>query len=276
MSVERQNVAGERPPAIIRPMPPSPSFTLRLRSYDAEGDAHAHDFSQLVLPLAGRLRIEIGGREGLLQEGRAAFVARGTRHAQAGQGANRFLVLDLADTAGSADAADAADTADFAERLSERPFLTLSPTAYRLIDYMGGMLRAGPAREAIARHWVPLMLDALVDAPARPVSRLAALLAVVDARPGAPWTTASMAETACLSPSRLHALFRAELDTTPAAWLSQVRLRRAQDWLARTDRPIAELAVAAGYSDQNALTRAMGRALGITPAAWRRQARDRA
>jgi AraC-like DNA-binding protein len=261
-------------PGIIRAMTtPIPLPALHLRSYDAEGDAHAHDFSQLVLPLAGRLRIDIGGREGLLQEGRAAFVARGTRHSQAGQGANRFLVLDLADTAGSADAADAAG---FAERLSARPFLTLSPAAWRLIDYMGGMLRAGPAHATIARHWVPLMLDALADAPARPVSRLTALLAVVEARPGEPWTTASMARTACLSPSRLHALFRAELDTTPAAWLSQVRLRRVRDWLARTDRPIAELAVAAGYADQNALTRAMGRALGITPAAWRRQARERA
>ena len=254
----------------------APPFTLSLRSYDAEGEPHAHDFSQLVLPLAGRLRIDIGGREGLLQEGRAAFVARGIRHAQAGQGANRFLVLDLADAAGSADAADALDLARFAERLSARPFLTLSPAAYRLIDYMGGMLRDGPARAAIARHWVPLMLDALADAPARPVSRLTALLAVVEARPGEPWTTASMARTACLSPSRLHALFRAELDTTPAAWLSQVRLRCARDGLARTDRPIAELAVAAGYSDQNALTRAMGRAFGVTPAAWRRQAKDRA
>lgn len=254
----------------------APPFTLSLRSYDAEGEAHAHDFSQLVLPLAGRLRIDIGGREGLLQEGRAAFVARGIRHAQAGQGANRFLVLDLADAAGNADAADILDLAGFVERLSARPFLTLSPAAYRLIDYMGGMLRAGPARAAIARHWVPLMLDALADAPARPVSRLTALLAVVEARPGEPWTTASMARTACLSPSRLHALFRAELDTTPAAWLSQVRLRCARDGLARTDRPIAELAVAAGYSDQNALTRAMGRAFGVTPAAWRRQAKDRA
>jgi AraC-like DNA-binding protein len=257
-------------------MPPSPPFTLSLRSYGAEGDAHAHDFSQLVLPLAGRLRIDIGGREGLLQEGRAAFIAPGTRHSQAGQGANRFLVLDLADAAGTADADAVGNATGFAERLSARPFLTLSPAAHRLVDYMGGMLRAGPSRAAIARHWVPLMLDALAEAPARPASRLTALLAIVEARPGEPWTTAAMARTACLSPSRLHALFRAELDATPAAWLSQVRLRCVRDALERTDRPIAELAVAAGYSDQNALTRAMRRAFGVTPAAWRRQARERA
>ena len=43
-----------------------------------------------------------------------------------------------------------------------------------------------------------------------------------------------------------------------------------------TDRPIAELALAAGYADQNALTRAMRRATGSTPAAIRRAARDAA
>lgn len=254
-------------------MPPNPPFALHLRSYDAEGDAHVHDFSQLVLPLAGRLRMDIGGREGLLREGGAAFVARGTRHSQAGRGSNRFLVLDLADASGTADATDATG---FAERLSTRPFLTLSPAAYRLIDYMGMTLREGEADDRVVRHWVPLMLDALERRPPRPASRLAVLLAAVESRPGEPWTTGSMARATCLSTSRLHALFRAELDTTPAAWLSQVRLRRVREWLAHTDRPIAELAVAAGYADQNALTRAMGRAFGITPAAWRRQARDRA
>lgn len=55
-----------------------------------------------------------------------------------------------------------------------------------------------------------------------------------------------------------------------------MRLRCVRDALERTDRPIAELAVAAGYSDQNALTRAMRRAFGVTPAAWRRQSRERA
>ncbi|WP_235578181.1 hypothetical protein [Pseudorhodoferax sp. Leaf267] len=33
--------------------------------------------------------------------------------------------------------------------------------------------------------------------------------------------------------------------------------------------------MAVGYSNQNALTRAMRRATGLTPAAWRRQAGDR-
>jgi AraC-like DNA-binding protein len=85
-----------------------------------------------------------------------------------------------------------------------------------------------------------------------------------------------MAREACLSVSRLHALFRAELDMTPAAWLTQVRLERVREWLLHTNQPIAQIALAAGYSDQNALTRAMRKASGITPAALRRQAKESA
>ncbi|HVR53548.1 MAG TPA: helix-turn-helix domain-containing protein, partial [Pseudorhodoferax sp.] len=67
-----------------------------------------------------------------------------------------------------------------------------------------------------------------------------------------------------------------ELGRTPAAWLQQLRLERVREALVTTNRPIAELALAAGYADQNALTRAMRRATGTTPAAIRRAARDRA
>jgi AraC-like DNA-binding protein len=79
-----------------------------------------------------------------------------------------------------------------------------------------------------------------------------------------------MAKSAGLSVSRLHALFRAELDTSPHAWLRDVRLARARAWLADTSRPIAEIALAAGFSDQTALTRALRDATGMTPGAYRR------
>jgi AraC-like DNA-binding protein len=73
--------------------------------------------------------------------------------------------------------------------------------------------------------------------------------------------------------SRLHALFQAELDTSPHAWLRDVRLARARTWLAETTAPIAGIALAAGFSDQSALTRALRDATGMTPGAYRRASR---
>jgi AraC-like DNA-binding protein len=121
--------------------------------------------------------------------------------------------------------------------------------------------------------WVPLLLDTLaLDAP-RPASRLAALLARIEADPGRPWTTEAMARAAGVSVSRLHALFREELDASPHAWLLEHRLGKASEWLASTAAPIADIALRAGFSEQSALTRALRKATGMTPAAYRRQHR---
>ncbi|WP_229217371.1 helix-turn-helix transcriptional regulator [Massilia forsythiae] len=137
----------------------------------------------------------------------------------------------------------------------------------------------GADRHAFAQLVLPLsgglLLDTLAaDAP-QPRARLAVLKAEVEARPGLPWTTASMARLAGLSVSRLHALFREELDSTPHAWLLGRRLDLACRLLATSAGPVAAVALAAGFSDQSALTRAMRRELDATPAAWRRRSRSR-
>jgi AraC-like DNA-binding protein len=235
--------------------------SLHVRSYGADLGADRHDFAQLVLPLGGAVLLDIDGRQDRLDPQRGACVAPGAWHAQTGVGPNESLILDVATTAMSHPAW---------ERLLERPFMPLGPGARKLVEFMGAM-RAQPV---LLRGWMPLLLDTLaLDAP-RPASRLAALLARIEAEPGRPWSTDAMARSAGLSVSRLHALFRAELDTSPHAWLRGVRLSRARALLVDTTRPIADIALAAGFSDQSALTRALRDVTGMTPGAYRRKGRE--
>jgi hypothetical protein len=70
------------------------SRPLNFRSYGTEGNAHTHDHVQIVLPVQGELEIEVGGRAGRLDPLRGTFIAPGIRHSQAGEGLNRFLILD--------------------------------------------------------------------------------------------------------------------------------------------------------------------------------------
>ncbi|WP_449232046.1 AraC family transcriptional regulator [Azospirillum doebereinerae] len=241
-----------------------PHPSIDIRSYGEDQGADRHDFAQLVLPLSGALVIDIAGREAGLDPWRAAFVDSGALHSQASDRPNRSLILDLD---------PAMLDPEIADRLTGAPFVPLTPAANKLVDCMGLLVGSGQASASTLRLWVPLLLDTLLRVAPRPPSRLAALLAGIEAEPGLSWTTATMAERAGVSVSRLHALFRSEFDTTPHAWLSDVRLTRVREWLARSDRSIAELAYRAGYADQSALTRAMRRATGLTPAAYRRQSR---
>jgi AraC-like DNA-binding protein len=246
----------------------SSTVDLHLRSYGRLGEPDRHDYGQLVLPLSGALLLEVEGRQGRLDPLHAGFVAPGAWHAQASIAPNRSIIVDLATQALAPGQG---------ERLFERPFAPLGPAARKLVEFMALMAEGRAVGEtvppSVLRGWVPLLLDTLtLDAP-RPASRLAALCARIDASLGQAWRTDTMARAAGLSVSRLHALFKEELDTSPHAWLLGQRLTRACESLASTELPIAEIALRTGFSEQSALTRALRKATGSTPAAYRRQHR---
>ena len=121
---------------------------------------------------------------------------------------------------------------------------------------------------------LPALLPQLLQmfAPAGSGARLQSLCAQVQADPGRAWPVARMAVVVGVSESRLHALFQREFGLSPQAWLSACRLRWAKHQLRTSAAPISDIALAAGYSEQSALTRALRRECGQTPAAWRRGA----
>ena len=68
------------------------------------------------------------------------------------------------------------------------------------------------------------------------------------------------ARAAGLSDRQLNRLFKRQLDTTPGAFATKVRLRRARSLLEETDLPIAEVALACGYAGSAEFARAWRRA----------------
>jgi AraC-like DNA-binding protein len=58
--------------------------------------------------------------------------------------------------------------------------------------------------------------------------------------------------------------FSREVGTTPHAYLTQHRVKRARAEIA-AGVPIAEAAIAAGFADQSHLTRAFARQFGVSP-----------
>jgi AraC-like DNA-binding protein len=99
--------------------------------------------------------------------------------------------------------------------------------------------------------------------------QLAALVSVLDAHPGRPWTVESMARVAHLSRSSLGERFRRELGRSPAQVLREVRMRHAREFLAGTNRPIQQIAFTVGYGSAAAFSRAFSAYHGSSPQAWR-------
>lgn len=238
-----------------------PAPSLSLRSYGRDGAAHQHDHVQLVLPLRGSMELEVDGRGGYLDRFRAAVVAPQTRHAQCALDANRFLVVDCtSDIFGD----------DALERLRRQPFLDLPPS---LQDLLAAQAPHPHLAIAHADAGAAVLAWLQADTAPRGWQRLQALCRRIEAAPGQDWPVRRMAQLAHLSPSRLHALFRAALGRTPQDWVAARRLDWVRRQLAHGNRPIADLAQDSGYADQSALTRALKRSTGQTPAAYRRRHR---
>lgn len=85
---------------------------------------------------------------------------------------------------------------------------------------------------------------------------------------------ADLADAAGLSPSRLARGFKRDTGMTPYHYVLLARVQLAKKLLRTTTQPIAEIALACGFSHQEHLTRMFKREVGTTPAAYRRTTRN--
>ena len=71
--------------------------------------------------------------------------------------------------------------------------------------------------------------------------------------------------------SRFHfaRAFKQSEGVTPHRFLLQCRVRRAQELLAGTELPLAQIALAAGFSDQSHCSRRFRELVGLTPSKYR-------
>lgn len=100
--------------------------------------------------------------------------------------------------------------------------------------------------------------------------RLARLLGELLDNPQQPWTLETMAARANLSRNGFANEFRNVVGSTPAEFLTRVRIAQAQRLL-RKGRPVALVAEDVGYNSQPAFSRAFIRESGLSPSAWIRE-----
>jgi AraC-like DNA-binding protein len=79
-----------------------------------------------------------------------------------------------------------------------------------------------------------------------------------------------------ISISHLARLFKQKHGMSFAEYLRDIRIQRAAQLLAGTDRPIREIAAAVGYADPSRFAEHFGRCFGVTPRVFRRLRSPRA
>ncbi len=104
----------------------------------------------------------------------------------------------------------------------------------------------------------------------RPPRWLARVACMIETRLAEDLTVIAIAREAGVHPVHAARTFRAFYGCTPAEYLRSRRCRRAAYLLSATRRPLAEVALMSGFADQSHFTRHFRRAMGTTPAAYRR------
>jgi len=75
-----------------------------------------------------------------------------------------------------------------------------------------------------------------------------------------------------LSVSHFSRAFRVSTGLPPHQWLLRQRVKAAKQLMTVRDLPLSEIAISAGFANQSHFTRVFSAAVGVSPAAWRREA----
>lgn len=83
------------------------------------------------------------------------------------------------------------------------------------------------------------------------------------------WSVSKLAQLVNVSPSHLHRLFKLETGKTPAIYLKDRRMKRAQELLETSTLSVKEIARTVGVSDDSHFVRDYKKAYGLTPVRYR-------
>jgi AraC-like DNA-binding protein len=269
------------------------SVSLFYMNYGAQLEVIAPplgDYIALVLPLTGRMDVQVGDDRFDVTAGATAGMIADDRplrmrwNSEFSMLCARIDVSALANHVRSLDPTGAERPVVFAPTVSRPAALDAVWGAARVIvDVFERLAPSQRPAPLIAAQMSDQLLTALVLtqpnshsvalwAPAPAVAHAAVRRAVelIASKPELPHTVASIAKAVGVSPRGLHAAFRRDMGTTPACYLTQVRLDRAHRQLTaadRADRTIADVAAAWGFSNPGRFAAYYRRRFGQPPSA---------
>ncbi|MCZ0734878.1 helix-turn-helix domain-containing protein [Phreatobacter sp. AB_2022a] len=239
------------------------SIHLAVRTYPGR-DRHVHDFSQILVPLQGAMRLDIEGRTDVVAGGSIAVIPQHHAHDFAPSADCSMLVLDVETAALPRGGTPALLCGEALSVTRVEPWL------WRMFRLLGAEVEADASRASDAARLAMTGLH-LIDpgsAPApRPRSRVERR--ILEAADETATAVADMARRAGFGQSRFHALFKLTHGHSPKQLHLLKLFDRAVDRLIASSDPVSEIAYGLGYQNVSSFNRQFKRRFGVTPSEFR-------
>ena len=277
--------------------PDSPGIrAMRRRDVGASHRMHRHTFFELVLVCSGYGSHVTDDGEYELHQGNVFLVKPGSVHGYKNRrgveiinllySPERMLIdLDrLADCVGYQafflTSPSLADDFRFRNNLTlEGQRLTMANDLVREIEVEQQQARPG-WRLAVTAAFVRLVLlisRTVADSDYGEYDetmRISEILQYISSHYREPLRIREIAQRSGMSVRTLERLFQGSLNTTPSAYINDVRLTSARKLLVESCQPISEIAFATGFRDSNYFTKLFTREFRMSPRAYRKKACD--
>jgi len=235
----------------------APAFAGPFRVRDVRYDTHevharhGHDLLQIGIILRGAVGEDVRGVGYHGSAGDIVVKPAGTMHANTFEGV-RIVSLDC-------------DPALLDFPLSEHLWhrsTAATAAALRLVSqFLDGTLAEETVEELVGALPSPVTSN-------RPLAARAARL--LDECFTEPLSVERVARILGVHRVYLARVFRLQWRCSPREYVRHLRVRAAAHALASTERPLSDIALDSGFSDQAYMSRTFARAVGMTPAAFRR------
>jgi AraC family transcriptional regulator len=228
---------------------------------------HAHEYGCLVVALDGAFDEQLGTRRRTVAPGTVILRPEGEPHSNRfGPAGGRCLNVEMRpqwlarvrELAGASDRSAAFNGGSFASlgRRLHAELIHGDDLSPLMVESLVLGLLAGVAREE--RRGTQTIPSWLLRAKER-----------IDDDATARLTLHDLAHEAGVHPVHLAAAFRRCFGRTVATYVLQLRVELACRQLLGTEAPLADIALASGFSDQSHFGRRFKQAIGVTPAAYR-------
>ncbi|QNX00632.1 helix-turn-helix transcriptional regulator [Acinetobacter seifertii] len=231
------------------------SIKLSVRTYTQMVHGHDHPYHQILIPIFGKIDLQIDGCWINISYGKAAVIHKNLFHHFKADEKFRFIVLDLN---------------CLPKNISEKKVFTLDESLLKYISFVDEKLM-NDHNINLEKSMSNLLYELLENLKFKGEldTRIYKVINIISENINHQYSLDELCSIAHLSKSQLKVLFKKNIGLSIREYCSNERMKKAVSLLVNTDMPLTIIAAHCGYQNLSAFSKRFSEYHGIPPTKYR-------